>query len=329
MRKIALFLSLCVFIWASDLQQALEYEKQGDYKKAMEIYKKLALKNSSVLIYQEQNNSSEATQMQNSITIKKEEKQDFSRLALANYLGENESFNPLGISSYKMNYFLPFAYSFNSLGTNNNKSEAKFQLSVKKRLFENLLGLDEKYYIAYTQTSWWQIYKHSSPFRETNYQPEFFIDLPLYLKDYEFFNNLRVGILHESNGKGDENLQSRSWNRIYVSTAILYNKFLFVPRLWYRIPENKKDDDNPAILHYMGNFDVNLAYLGDDYFINLMLRNNLKFHDNKGAIQVDLGYDIFNNGIYWYVQYFNGYGESLIDYNKHLQRLSTGFLISY
>lgn len=59
MRKIALFLSLCVFIWASDLQQALEYEKQ-----------------------------------------------DFSsRLALANYLGENESFNPLGISSYKMNYF--------------------------------------------------------------------------------------------------------------------------------------------------------------------------------------------------------------------------------
>lgn len=89
------------------------------------------------MISQEQNNSSKATQTQNSITIKKEEKQDFSRLALANYLGENESFNPLGISSYKMNYFLPFAYSFNSLGTNNNnKSEAKFQLSVKKRLFE-------------------------------------------------------------------------------------------------------------------------------------------------------------------------------------------------
>ncbi len=77
MRKIALFLSLCVFIWASDLQQALEYEKQGDYKKAMEIYKKLALKNSSVLISQEQNNSSEATQMQNSITIKKKKNKTF------------------------------------------------------------------------------------------------------------------------------------------------------------------------------------------------------------------------------------------------------------
>ncbi len=60
-----------------------------------------------------------------------------------------------------------------------------------------------------------------------------------------------------------------------------------------------------------------------------MLRNNLDFHDNKGAVQVDIGYDIFDNGIYWYLQYFNGYGESLIDYNKRLQRLSTGFLISY
>ena len=43
MRKIALFLSLCVFIWASDLQEALEYEKPGENKIAMEIYKKLAL----------------------------------------------------------------------------------------------------------------------------------------------------------------------------------------------------------------------------------------------------------------------------------------------
>ncbi|TEY08790.1 phospholipase, partial [Campylobacter sp. US18a] len=161
--KIALFLSLCVFIWASDLQQALEYEKQGDCKKAMEIYKKLALKNSSVLIPQEQNKTKQTTQNEKSIIAAKEERQDFARLALANYLEKDEYFNPLGISAYKMNYFLPLAYSFNSLEENHNKSEAKFQLSIKKRLFENLLGLDEKYYIAYTQTSWWQIYEHSSP----------------------------------------------------------------------------------------------------------------------------------------------------------------------
>lgn len=42
-------------------------------------------------------------------------------------------------------------------------------------------------------------------FRETNLSNQNFIDL-LYILDYDP-NNLRVGILHELNGKGDENLQ--------------------------------------------------------------------------------------------------------------------------
>ncbi|MBZ7928800.1 phospholipase A [Campylobacter molothri] len=332
MKKIILFFLIYNLAWAENFEEAMEFEKKGDYKKAMQIYKNLLLKAQNQMQNQSfTDEKSEKNKVSNTQTFKNnpQKKEDFSKLALANYLDENTGFNPLGITAYKMNYFLPFAYSFGSLGNDSRKMETKFQLSIKKRLFENLFGLDEKYYIGYTQTSWWQNYKHSSPFRETNYQPEFFVDFPLYLKDYPFFNNLRLGVLHESNGKGDENLESRSWNRIYVSTAIFYKRFLFVPRIWYRIPEERKDDDNPDITHYLGNFDLNLGYLGKDYFANIMLRNNLNFHRNKGAIQVDIGYDIFNNGIYWYLQYFNGYGESLIDYNKKLQRLSTGFLISY
>ncbi|TKX34044.1 phospholipase A [Campylobacter taeniopygiae] len=328
MKKIILFFLICNLVWAENFEEALEFEKKGDYKKAMQIYKSLLLKNQAQSFVDDK---PEKIAVSNTQTSQKnpEDKEDFSKLALANYLDEDTGFNPLGITAYKMNYFLPFAYSFGSLGNDNRKMEMKFQLSIKKRLFENLFGLNEKYYIGYTQTSWWQNYKHSSPFRETNYQPEFFVDFPLYLKNYPFFNNLRLGILHESNGKGDENLESRSWNRIYASTAIFYKRFLFVPRIWYRIPEERKKDDNPDITHYLGNFDLNLGYLGKDYFANIMLRNNLDFRHNKGAIQVDVGYDIFNNGIYWYLQYFNGYGESLIDYNRKLQRLSTGFLISY
>lgn len=326
MKKIILFFLICNLAWAENFEEALEFEKKGDYKKAMQIYKNLLLKNQTQSFIDDKKH--EKIVVSNIQSQKNpEDKEDFSKLALANYLDEDTGFNPLGITAYKMNYFLPFAYSFGSLDNDNRKMEMKFQLSIKKRLFENLFGLNEKYYIGYTQTSWWQNYKHSSPFRETNYQPEFFVDFPL--ENHSFFNNLRLGILHESNGKGDENLESRSWNRIYASTAIFYERFLFVPRIWYRIPEKRKDDDNPDIRHYLGNFDLNLGYLGKDYFANIMLRNNLNLHRNKGAIQVDIGYDIFNNGIYWYLQYFNGYGESLIDYNRKLQRLSTGFLISY
>jgi phospholipase A1 len=54
--------------------------------------------------------------------------------------------------------------------------EAKFQLSVKGRL----LTTDDRrwgLWFAYTQQSQWQVYSSdiSSPFRETNYQPEVFV----------------------------------------------------------------------------------------------------------------------------------------------------------
>lgn len=309
MRKLFLWFLTYTLLFSENFEEALELEQRGEYQKAMQIYKNLALKYLPT--------KSEPTQ---------EEKSHFARIALDNYLGEEASFNPLGISSYKMNYILPLSHTNKDLS--GSKNEVKFQISIKKPLFENVLGLNEKYYLAYTQTSWWQLYRHSSPFRETSYQPEFFVDFPLHLKN-EHFNALRLGFLHESNGKNDDTHESRSWNRIYLSSALLYKHFLVVPRLWYRIKEKAKDDDNPAMVHYMGSFDLNLAYLGQDFFINTMLRNNLNFTRNKGAIQIDLGHDIFGNGIYWYVQYFNGYGDSLIDYNKRLERISTGFLISY
>lgn len=263
-----------------------------------------------VFLYADENNASK--------------KEDFLQFFLQNYQTKNEN-NFFGITPYKMNYFFPLSYNFNPSSNTQKKSEIKFQISLKKDLGENLLGFNEKYYFAYTQTSWWQAYAYSSPFRETNYQPEIFVDFPLRQKDFGY---LRFGLLHESNGQG-EGLNSRSWNRVYISTAMLENRVLITPRVWFRIPESKENDDNPDITHYLGNFDLNLAYLGKDFFISTMLRNNLNFKNNKGAIQTDIGYDLFHRGIFLHLQYFNGYGESLIDYDKAIQRLSIGFLISY
>jgi phospholipase A1 len=79
----------------------------------------------------------------------------------------------------------------------------------------------------------------------------------------------------------------------------------------------------------------------------MMLRNNFR-RDNLGAIQLDwsitpstLG-KLLMGGLVtqdWidkylsdkfslYVQYFNGYGEGLMDYNKSINRISVGFMIA-
>lgn len=262
-------------------------------------------------------------------TRKKDEKQDFMQLALENYLGHSKGRNLFGISTYKMNYFMPVSYAFKGRMKDDHRAEVKFQISVKKPLFEDVLGFDETYYFAYTQTSWWQLYKHSSPFREINFAPELFVNVPLKLKGVESLKSVRLGLLHESNGKDDEDLKSRSWNRLYASAIFLRGHVLIEPRVWYRLPESADDDDNPRITHYAGRFDVNVAYLAKDYFAALMLRNNLNFKDNKGALELSFAYDLFSNGVFWYVQGFSGYAERLILYDKNTQRLSIGVLIAY
>ncbi|MCV3424804.1 phospholipase A [Campylobacter sp. IFREMER_LSEM_CL1085] len=302
--------------------QALEYENQGKYKKAMQIYKSLALKEKQKEASLEKSFNFE----QNTSKEKKLDDINPKNEALANYLGTEKSYNPFGISTHNLSYFMPVSYSFSK--RDYKSTETKFQVSLKKTLFENLLGLNESYNIGYTQISWWQLYKHSAPFRETNYLPEFFINFPI--SGYGAFENLKdihIGLLHESNGQNDP--KSRSWNRIYLSNAWFFGNFMFIPRVWLRIPEKSSEDDNPDIEKYLGNFDINLAYTQDDYFINILWRNNLNFANNRGAVEISGAYKISNNGLYIYTQYFNGYGESLIEYNKSSSRLSSGILLMY
>ncbi len=250
---------------------------------------------------------------------------DFAEIAALEYRGESRTLNILRLKTHDINYILPFSYAFGSRGTNAAKrAETKFQLSVKKAFFENVLGLGESLYFGYTQTAWWQIFAESAPFRELNYAPEVFLSFPL--SGFGVFKNLSLGFMHQSNGK--DGASSRSWNRAYLSTLLHAGRFVLVPRAWFIINEPSLSE-NRDIARYLGHFDAKFAYLGRDTFAYILLRNNLNFKHNKGAVELNAGFDLFDNGIFWYVQYFNGYGESLIDYNRHTNRLSVGFLVAY
>jgi len=264
--------------------------------------------------------------------------------------------NNFGLQPYYTNYFAPFTYSsskytrYSSVNTQSslpqieyeNNIEAEYQLSFQKPLTYNLFGWNEYINIAYTQQVWWKLYDESSPFRETNYTPEMFMILPTSDHIDEKYNlkGLKFGYKHQSNG-GD-GYTSRSWNRLFIASLWQWDSLFMKIEGWHRIPEDRKSDafyegtdpdahgdDNPDITDYMGYGEITFNYLYGRQQFSLLFRNNLDFDENKGALELDYSAPFFNSdNTFWYVKLFNGYGESLIDYDKSVRKLSIGFAFS-
>ena len=320
MSKFILLLSFSLtFLMASrtdDFKRAQELEQSGDIKAAMQIYKSIAA------------NSINAQSMASQASLNAEPATPEAKVKQAKITQENKADhhlqNALGIELYKFNYLLPVTYAKTIPDDGRKSVETKFQISLAKPLFYDVFGLRESLVAAYTQTSWWQITKESSPFRETNYQPEIFLNFasPKYLEKIGV-QNLKFGLLHESNGRDGTN--SRSWNRAYVQSDFVYGNLTISPRVWSVIGEK---NDNKEILNYIGHGDLRLSYKLNDQIFSLMLRNNLHFDKtNKGAAEISYMFPIFSSGVYGYLQYFTGYGESLIDYDRHTDKVGLGFVI--
>ena len=320
MSKFILLLSLgLTFLMASrtdDFKRAQALEQSGDIKGAMQIYKSIA------------ENSINAQSLASKTSLNAEPATPEAKVKQAKITQENKAEhhlqNALGIELYKFNYLLPVTYAKTVPDDGRKSVETKFQISLAKPLFYDVFGLRESLVAAYTQTSWWQITKKSSPFRETNYQPEIFLNFasPKYLEKIGI-QNLKFGLLHESNGR--DGSKSRSWNRAYVQSDFVYGNFSVSPRVWSVIGEK---NDNKEILNYIGHGDLRLSYKLNDQIFSLMLRNNLHFDKtNKGAAEISYMFPIFSSGVYGYLQYFTGYGESLIDYDRHTDKVGLGFVI--
>ena len=209
-------------------------------------------------------------------------------------------------------------------------TEAKFQISIKMPLAVGLFENKMDIFAAYTNRSFWQVYNDdiSSPFRETNHEPETWFQ---FRNDWQFFgikNSVNsFGFVHQSNGRGG--VLSRSWNRLYANFLFNYKDLVFGIKPWYRIQEDADDDDNSDITDFMGHFEMTGAYKWKDHTFSLMLRNNLESGFEKGTVQATWSFPLWDYPyLKGYVQWFNGYGESLIDYDQHSNSIGIGFAIS-
>ncbi|KAF1018367.1 MAG: putative phospholipase A1 [Acinetobacter bereziniae] len=203
--------------------------------------------------------------------------------------------------------------------------EAKFQISLKTKAAENLFGNNGDLWLGYTQSSRWQVYnsEESRPFRETNYEPEASL---IFRTNYNLLglNGRLLGLTlnHQSNGRSDP--LSRSWNRVILNLGFEKDNFALMVRPWYRIEEDFKDDNNPDIKNYIGRGDLTAFYRWNDNDFSLMLRHSLKGGDDShGAMQFDWAFPI-KGKLRGHFQIFDGYGESLIDYNHRATYVGLG-----
>ncbi len=232
---------------------------------------------------------------------------------------------PAGERSRLTSALSPYDPIYFSIGSRGN-TNARLQVSLKFRVFnpETRTPLLDKLYLAYSQTSIWDLDSSSKPFRDSSYRPSvFFLDESV--SQWPFSRSrlgFQAGFEHESNGK--DGTSSRSMNTVFARPALTFPlgadyQLTLAPKIY----QYTEKEENPDIDDYRGHADF-LVRIGreDGLLLDTTLRRG--HQSGKGSVQVDASYPLriatFGNlGGYLHMQYFNGYGESLIDYNAKLR----------
>ncbi|MCL4801633.1 MAG: phospholipase A [Burkholderiales bacterium] len=230
-----------------------------------------------------------------------------------------DDFNPTAVLA-RFDVYEPMYFAVGAR-TNTN---AKFQLSFRYRMLWDLN-------LAYTQTSLWDLRSASKPFYDSAYKPRLF----WYRDDLGYRGGglsrlgLEVGVGHESNGK--DGMDSRSINIAYLTPRLTFGDpdgyhLLVAPRVLGYLEKT----DNPDIDDYRGYVDLTMKFGKRD---GLLLGAELRRGSQGYSAQLDLSYPLRplsgdRFGGYLQLQYFNGYGESLLDYNRKLpSQVRLGYML--
>lgn len=202
--------------------------------------------------------------------------------------------------------------------------DARYQLSFKYRPFDPSASTAQYFpmlsnvYFAYTQTSLWDLGGDSSPFKDTSYRPS------LYYKWAGAGRGIvpdgwTAGVEHESNGRDEDD--SRSINIAFVRPSWHFDfssgrRLTLSPKIYQYLEKS----DNPDIEAYRGYADFQARYGREDgAIITALYRHGTH---GKSFGQLDLSYPISDKlfgrtGTFIHLQLLEGYGETLIDYNRY------------
>lgn len=208
------------------------------------------------------------------------------------------------------------------------ETTARFQLSFKYRIFDPdgwatelplgtlLTGL----HFGYTQTSIWDWSSDSKPFRDTTYKPAFFYEFGPYRHiGSRHTVTAQAGYEHQSNGR--DGTESRSIDTAFVKPSWRWDidHRTHVGASLKLFDYLDRDPTNRDIAKYRGHALMGVEIGNDEGW----LLKAESYPGSRGSLQLDLSYRLKRRlladagaGGFLHFQYFNGYGESLIDFNR-------------
>lgn len=206
-----------------------------------------------------------------------------------------------------------------------NTTELKFQFSFKTKIVRGFIFDHLDIWAAYTQKSHWQVYNAelSRPFRETNYEPELIFNYGLNIPFVGFDIRMAgLALTHQSNGRSLP--LSRSWNRVIFHLAMERENWQIYLKPWIRL--NDADDENPEITDYYGRMEGIVSHQFGRNLITLEATHSLRFgSENRGSLRLGWSFPI-DGYLRGHLEVFEGYGETLIDYNH--RQFTIGFGVS-
>jgi outer membrane phospholipase A len=230
------------------------------------------------------------------------------------------------LSPYEPIYFLLGSYP-----------AAEFQISLKYQLFDlTNCPVVTNLYFGYTQTAYWDLLTSDPSFFDTSYKPSVFAYFPgLFItKGKAFQFDLQGGGEHESNGRGGT--MERSIYTAYLQPTLTFGRaghlqFALQPRAWtyFLVGHN-----NPDIAEFRGYADLR-AFLTlkkePNSWANFQVETRFRIGDGgeHPGVQVDARYKFPHFNPTLDVQYFEGYGQTLRQYNREAHGLRVGLCLWY
>ncbi|MDR1602552.1 MAG: phospholipase A [Tannerella sp.] len=227
-------------------------------------------------------------------------------------------------SLYKDNYFIggtEIGEGINGMTAAN--SNIKFQLSISQRLTRSRLPFDTYLYIQFTQKTIWNVLEESLPMYDMNFNPGIGLG-HLIIRQNKYIGNAYLMLEHESNGKDGE--YSRSWNKVSFGWRLMLSKYVDTHvKAWVPIVDS---DNNRDILRYNGLAEVSFNYISPGKRFIFTLASTWRSRSFSFNTQWELSFKTNKNvNQYLFIQYYNGYGECLLDYNRYKNMLRIGFVI--